>query len=208
MEARLSPDVRIWFGELSPIYSLLTVSTRVVQFGTISACILPDSVCKFMAVIWYIPVIIGLVNVRFTGGNIPESTKCNHNRAIEFAIESVDSPCSHVSYGCDTYEEFREGRCFGGEVGVMGLFANNQPAEKEHFLVTKGSDGFCGTIMLNSFDRLSRKRLSSELSIIPSCAHLNHQFCFLHNFQLMQWRFRCNYRTRLPRLRAAFSSHW
>ncbi|OWA52475.1 putative Pancreatic lipase-related protein 2 [Hypsibius exemplaris] len=114
-------------------------------------------------------IVTGVISsiLQFDWGSVPESAKCNHNRAIEFAIESVDSTCAgtHVSYACDSFDDFKDGKCFGGETGDMGLFATSRASAKPHYLVTKGDDtGFCAHAMKVSL-RLSPESEESKGSI-------------------------------------------
>ncbi|OWA52478.1 putative Pancreatic lipase-related protein 2 [Hypsibius exemplaris] len=100
---------------------------------------------------------------------VPETAKCHHNRAIEFAIESVNEQCSDAyrSYGCDNYTDFKDAKCLlGAETGAMNLFATNTPQAKKHYLVTKGEEelGFCAHSMKVSL-QLSAESETSEGTI-------------------------------------------
>lgn len=43
---------------------------------------------------------------------VQQFLSCNHLRSYQYMTESILSPCDFTAVTCDSYEEFKEGRCF------------------------------------------------------------------------------------------------
>ncbi|XP_071953366.1 pancreatic triacylglycerol lipase-like [Antedon mediterranea] len=81
---------------------------------------------------------------------------CEHFRACDVFVESINTQCSFLSYDCTSYgyedtgySNFIDGRCFGPTVNQarMGFHADGPISGKENvifFLRTRDKPGYCG----------------------------------------------------------------
>ena len=75
---------------------------------------------------------------------------CNHVRALDYYIESINSDCEFTGYPCQNYDKYERNRCryCYGECPIMGHKAN-QITEKHKFrgiklyLMTNRKSPFC-----------------------------------------------------------------
>ncbi|XP_064624490.1 pancreatic lipase-related protein 2-like [Lineus longissimus] len=76
---------------------------------------------------------------------------CSHIRAHDLFMDSINTQCPYTSYRCDSYENFKTGKCFSclsDSCSSMGMKAGEtkRPGTGvKYFLETAGSAPFCGT---------------------------------------------------------------
>ena len=73
---------------------------------------------------------------------------CDHGRAVEYYIESVQNKCEWKAYPCSSYQLFKLGRCkkCKGECPSMGYDADRTKQTGKHYLKTNSKAPFCGRL--------------------------------------------------------------
>ncbi|XP_071118627.1 inactive pancreatic lipase-related protein 1-like [Haliotis cracherodii] len=72
---------------------------------------------------------------------------CNHNRASELFVESVNSPCPFTAFPCSNITDFNSGNCFhcgNSPCPVMGYPSVQTQARGSFYLDTRPTRPYCG----------------------------------------------------------------
>ena len=74
---------------------------------------------------------------------------CDHTRATEYYIASVQNKCSWKAYPCSSYVAFMLGRCksCNGECPSVGYDADHTKKTGDHYLKTNSHAPFCGSCL-------------------------------------------------------------
>ncbi|CAF0766349.1 unnamed protein product [Brachionus calyciflorus] len=83
------------------------------------------------------------------GGNLDPTKEvgCSHNRAVDYFIESIRSPCPFVGFSCDSEEAFDRGDCSSCEnnkCSAMGYYTLNFKGRGSMYLKTTLNAPYCG----------------------------------------------------------------
>ncbi|XP_046567420.1 pancreatic triacylglycerol lipase-like [Haliotis rubra] len=91
------------------------------------------------------------------------SIGCNHNRASELFVESVNSPCPFTAFACSSITDFNSGNCFhcgNTPCPVMGYPSIQSPARGSFYLDTRPTRPYCG------YPYFVKVRLADTMSVI------------------------------------------
>lgn len=71
---------------------------------------------------------------------------CDHMRATEYYIATVQNLCSWKAFPCQSYRDFKAGKCLqcNGECPTMGYGADETKKSGDHYLKTTSKAPFCG----------------------------------------------------------------
>ncbi|XP_035698636.1 uncharacterized protein LOC118431502 [Branchiostoma floridae] len=129
-----------------------------------------------------------LVAGTFDVSGLVDGAGCSHHRALDYWIESINSPCSFVAHRCDSYNKYEDGECWDnsdGSYAVMGY--NVDPsAQGAMFTSTFGDGSFCGTEFKVSFKTRRYARTTRgqvEATIVGTDASTDKTNLFSSNSQ-------------------------
>ncbi|KAL9951922.1 hypothetical protein ACROYT_G044676 [Oculina patagonica] len=77
---------------------------------------------------------------------LKQTVTCEHSRAREYYIASVQNLCSWKAYPCTSYSDFKKGKCqqCNGECPSMGYGADHTKRSGTFYLKTNNKAPFCG----------------------------------------------------------------
>ncbi|XP_078354767.1 pancreatic lipase-related protein 2-like isoform X1 [Oculina patagonica] len=83
---------------------------------------------------------------RFSIIQLVKSVSCEHMRATEYYIATVQNRCSWKAYPCTSYSDFKKGKCqqCNGECPTMGYGADHTKCSGTFYLKTNHKAPFCG----------------------------------------------------------------
>lgn len=115
---------------------------------------------------------------------------CNHLRSHQFLIDSIKGKCPYLAISCESYENFRNGKCFrcgenGHECIAFGLksqefynrlpFKPNKPIKA--YLMTDGKSPYCRThyrVTLNISKEMDSLMHGGEIGKLSIIVHSHH----------------------------------
>lgn len=88
--------------------------------------------------------IVGLMNnlFSFKFKQLPQTMRCNHERALQLYLESFDPNCQFKGVACESQEQFTEQKC-KNEQNLLGLPVTPLAASQQLFLSTQVANSLC-----------------------------------------------------------------
>lgn len=80
---------------------------------------------------------------------------CNHNRAITYFIESINSFCPFTAFQCNSWDDYLNGKCIQcgkGGCTVVGYYADDFKVFGSFYVATSESPPFCGSNYFAEFN--------------------------------------------------------
>jgi len=97
---------------------------------------------------------------------------CSHMRAVDYFVESINSPCPFTAYTCPSWDKFQNGECFTfcrvkSQCTAMGYHSNNYAGRGVFYLDTQANSPFCNTAITISVDiDQSQQRTKGDINYI------------------------------------------